>query len=133
MDIIPPFNSGGSVNPSTGLADHIPAGTATAATVTAGSYVAWAGFTSAAITVVITGINLTAGDVQVNFSNDAGVTVGTWISLGSLTGGLTETKVYNLTNTTSPGSTGTFFQVRLANGVGLFTSTTISVQVAFSE
>jgi hypothetical protein len=106
---------------------HIPAATATAATVTAGSYISFGVYAQANIVANITGANLSAGNIQIQYSNDSGVTVSqAWTTLGALTGGASETKTYNIV---SEGAPGTSFQIRLANGTGTFASTTIEVVV----
>lgn len=126
----------GSATAVNGYADSIPAGTATAATVTGGSFFSFDGFSQASVAAIIAGSNLTAGDIQAQFSNDAGVTISSaWATIVSLTGGAAETKTKVISVATVSGNItagGSFCQLRLTNGTGTFAGTTIAIQVTLT-
>ena len=107
--------------------EHLPSTTAWAATITPASYVSRFGFSSnVAITVTVAGVTSPAANIQIQYSNDAGVS----ISSGPTTIGTIATngsQTINIAPTTMPGGQ---FKVLITSGTG--TGGTVGINVTMS-
>ncbi len=107
--------------------EHLPSTTAWAATNTPASYVSRFGFSSnVAITVTVAGVTSPAANIQIQYSNDAGVSISSGpTTIGTITGNGTQT--INIDPLTMPGAQ---FKVLINSGTG--TGGTVGINVTMS-
>lgn len=118
--------AGGGSNPLT-VVEHLPSATAWAATVTPASYISRFGFGSnVAITVTVAGVTTPAATIQIQYSNDAGVSV----SSGPTTIGTIAANGAQTINIAPAGMPGAQFKVLITGASG--TGGTVGINVALS-
>lgn len=107
--------------------EHLPSTTAWAATITPASYVSRFGFSSnVAITVTVAGVTSPAANIQIQYSNDAGVSVSSGpTTIGTISANGSQT--INIVPTTMPGGQ---FKVLITSGTG--TGGTVGINVTMS-
>lgn len=107
--------------------EHLPSTTVWAATLTPASYVSRFGFsTNVAIVVTVAGVTSPAANIQIQYSNDAGVSVASGpTTIGTITGNGTQT--ININPLTMPGAQ---FKVLINSGTG--TGGTAGINVTLS-
>ena len=107
--------------------EHLPSTTAWAATITPASYVSRFGFSSnIAITVTVAGVTSPAANIQIQYSNDAGVSVSSGpTTIGTISANGSQT--INIVPTTMPGGQ---FKVLITSGTG--TGGTVGINVTMS-
>jgi len=107
--------------------EHLPSTTAWAATITPASYVSRFGFSSnVAITVTVAGVTSPAANIQIQYSNDAGVSISSGpTTIGTIAANGSQT--INITPTTMPGGQ---FKVLITSGTG--TGGTVGINVTMS-
>ena len=115
-----------ALNTTTTL-EHLPSTTAWAATLTPASYVSRFGFSSnVAIVVTVAGVTSPAANIQIQYSNDAGVSVASGpTTIGTISANGTQT--INLNPLTMPGA---MFKVLINSGTG--TGGTAGINVTMS-
>jgi len=108
-------------------AEHIPAATVFAATVSPASWVSRFGYsTNVAINVTTAGGATQAGNIQIRYSSDAGATAGAWTTIGTVSGNGVVT--INIAPLTMPGLQ---FQVQIASGT-FTTAGTVGITATLS-
>ena len=107
--------------------EHLPSTTAWAATITPASYVSRFGFSSnVAITVTVAGVTSPAANIQIQYSNDAGVSISSGpTTIGTIAANGSQT--INIVPTTMPGGQ---FKVLITSGTG--TGGTVGINVTMS-
>jgi len=107
--------------------EHLPSTTVWAATLTPASYVSRFGFsTNVAIVVTVAGVTAPVANIQIQYSNDAGVSVASGpTTIGTITGNGTQT--ININPLTMPGAQ---FKVLINSGTG--TGGTAGINVTLS-
>lgn len=107
--------------------EHLPSTTAWAATITPASYVSRFGFSSnVAITVTVAGVTSPAANIQIQYSNDAGVSISSGpTTIGTIAANGSQT--INIAPTTMPGGQ---FKVLITSGTG--TGGTVGINVTMS-